>query len=348
MTHILAFESFDGGSHKQFRETLMNHSEHDWNWVTLPPNDWKWRMTIGAKELVQKAEGEGAFDKDVDVIFATSLLDVAALRALLPKPLRTTPLVLYMHENQVAYPTHDKRDATFAFINLNSVLCADKVLWNSKWNLDSFLGGIDSLLAHTKHSLKDIEQEVRAKSEIAWVPVEEPPPSIMRVKHDDDFIRVVWPHRWEHDKGPEELLELARQWTEPLNLKWILLGEQFREIPSALQTFLDEFKDDIEHAGFVQSKEAYWDWLYKADWVLSTATHEFFGIAVVESLLAGCKPWLPNRLSYPELVPHESLSASPYKDVSNTQFEAVNAHINPAKASIATKHIDSLINMTKW
>ena len=29
----------------------------------------------------------------------------------------------------------------------------------------------------------------------------------------------MWPHRWEHDKGPEELLALARRWSEPLDLR---------------------------------------------------------------------------------------------------------------------------------
>jgi len=36
---------------------------------------------------------------------------------------------------------------------------------------------------------------------------------------------------------------------------------------------------------------------------VSTAIQENFGIAVVESVLAGCWPLLPNRLSYPELLP---------------------------------------------
>ena len=42
--------------------------------------------------------------------------------------------------------------------------------------------------------------------------------------------------------------------------------------------------------------------LQSADIYVSTAAHEFFGIAAVEAIAAGCYPLLPRRLSYPELV----------------------------------------------
>jgi len=38
---------------------------------------------------------------------------------------------------------------------------------------------------------------------------------------------------------------------------------------------------------------------------VSTAQHEFFGLAVVEAIAAGAFPVLPNRLVYPERIPEE-------------------------------------------
>jgi glycosyltransferase involved in cell wall biosynthesis len=131
-----------------------------------------------------------------------------------------------------------------------------------------------------------------------------------------EMVRVVWPHRWEHDKGVDELLNLADEaWSREQHggpaIRWILLGQRFGEVPAAMETLLTRHADRIEHAGPVPRPE-YLAWLHRADWVLSTARHEFFGMAVAEALVAGCLPWLPDRLSYPELVPPEVFGWNPW------------------------------------
>ena len=112
-----------------------------------------WRRRLAAVELLDAAAAAGRLDEPIDVIVATSLLSVADLRALLPARLRGVPMVLYMHENQAAYPFSEQptvepqRDVHFAITNLTSILAADLVIWNSRWNRDSFLEGMESILS---------------------------------------------------------------------------------------------------------------------------------------------------------------------------------------------------------
>jgi glycosyltransferase involved in cell wall biosynthesis len=48
--------------------------------------------------------------------------------------------------------------------------------------------------------------------------------------------------------------------------------------------------------------------------VVSTAEHEFFGIAVVEAMAAGAFPVLPDRLVYPERIPDSHHERCLYED----------------------------------
>jgi len=50
--------------------------------------------------------------------------------------------------------------------------------------------------------------------------------------------------------------------------------------------------------------------------VISTASQENFGISVVEAIRYGCIPLLPNRLSYPEIIPKVFHGDFLYKDQS--------------------------------
>ena len=53
--------------------------------------------------------------------------------------------------------------------------------------------------------------------------------------------------------------------------------------------------------GYLNSKDEYHNVLADADFVVSTADHEFYGIAILEAAVYGCTPILPDRLSYPEI-----------------------------------------------
>ncbi len=51
----------------------------------------------------------------------------------------------------------------------------------------------------------------------------------------------------------------------------------------------------------MENKREYQALLQQSNVVLSTALHDFQGIAVLEGVAAGCIPVVPNRLAYPEL-----------------------------------------------
>jgi glycosyltransferase involved in cell wall biosynthesis len=348
---VLGFESFDAGSHRQVRQMISAHSHHEWTWLTRPARGWKWRMRLAAVELLEQAGDR--LEEPIDAIVASSLMSAADLRALLPAHLRATPLILYMHENQAAYPLSDhpkvdpKRDVHFALTNLTSILASDLVIWNSLWNKTSFLEGMDRILGRANAvGLTGWQQKVEQRSRVIWPPVEPPPAEVMaepRVSHNS--TRVIWPHRWEHDKGPEELLEIADRYSEPLDLRWTILGEQYPDVPPALGEFQQRFAARIDHFGFEPDRQRYWEHLARADWVLSTARHEYFGIAVAEALLAGCLPWLPPRLSYPEVLPPDARGLSPQKPPADRRgvIAKIRAHLEPALAPNAVRRIDETV-----
>jgi glycosyltransferase involved in cell wall biosynthesis len=346
---ILAFEPFDGGSHRAVRASISRHSRHAWRWFTAPARSWKWRMRLGAMHLVDDARAAGALEDPIDAIFTTSLLSVPDLIASLPAGLRSVPVVLYMHENQAAYPVSnpsapDERDVHFALTNLASVRCADLTIWNSAWNRDSFASGIAEVLRHAPAEGRTGFDPTGPRQVVIWPPVECPGPGEPdRVLHNP--TRVVWPHRWEHDKGPDELLEIARRWTEPLDIRWTILGERFGKVPPALAEFERAFGDRLDAFGYEPDRDRYLEILGACDWVLSTARHEFFGIAVTEALTAGCLPWLPDRLSYPELLPASCRGLSPSNPPADaaTARQAIRAHLTPARAAEAVARLDAAV-----
>jgi hypothetical protein len=79
--------------------------------------------------------------------------------------------------------------------------------------------------------------------------------------------------------------------------------------------------------------------------VTSTARHEFFGIGVVEAIACGCLPWLPDRLSYPELIPREFRGLNPWVSGldRHTVSSQIKGHLSAARELSAVKGIDASI-----
>lgn len=304
---VLVLEPYYGGSHKTFLKGL-SRLPFNFDFMTLPARKWKWRMRLAAPYYAAALNRSG---RHYDRILCSPFLDVAAFRGLGPRWVREVPLLTYFHENQFAYPVQveDERDFHFALTNLTTALASDRIAFNSSYNFSSLMAGIEQLLRQSYDlKLDNPCGSIREKSRVLAPGID-----FSKIDAAPDPPRgrtpvIVWNHRWEHDKNPElffkALFQLDR---EGLDFKLLVLGKSYRDRPTIFDEASDTLAPRVLHFGYAQSARDYAGWLKQGDLVVSTASHEFFGMAIVEAVRAGCRPLLPRRLSYPELFPQSYL-----------------------------------------
>ncbi|XP_049517078.1 glycosyltransferase-like domain-containing protein 1 isoform X7 [Dermacentor silvarum] len=235
---VLLLEPFYGGSHRQLMDLLsVELGPQGCRLVTLPANKWHWRARTAALWLAERIEPSNGYR----VLMASGTLNLAELLGLRPdlSPLRK---LLYMHENQLAYPVQkeQQRDFQYGYNQVASCLVADVVLFNSCFNRDSFLSAVEPFLNRVPGAghLGPLRYRLEAKAQVLPFPVDVPlAPALCRDPAAP--LHIVWPHRWEHDKGPEEfvqaLLELHRL---GLRFQVSFLGQQFDQLPRWKQACL--------------------------------------------------------------------------------------------------------------
>lgn len=100
--------------------------------------------------------------------------------------------------------------------------------------------------------------------------------------HTPKQKKIIWPHRYNSDKQPEIAEDLSKSYnvivTQKLNLK----------------------------------KNEYYDLMGQCGVIFSCSLHENLGISIMEAVLAGVIPILPNRCSYSEMYEPEFLYPSEY------------------------------------
>ena len=321
--HILLLEPYYGGSHKAFlmglqQLGLQQQLDYRFTLLSLPARKWKMRMQLAAPWFAQRIVEMIAQRNCFDGILTSTFLDVAVLRSLLAAQGIHIPVAMYFHENQFSYPgrVHDPGIFQFASINFTSALCADRLAFNSRYNLETFLGGIRCYLKKSGDmELCHLEEQIQAKSVILYPGINFQEIDVLAEgasagegsgKEDKNKVPViVWNHRWEHDKDPDTFFHTLFALAQDASFKVIVLGQHFRHQPEIFAQAKTVLGDRLIHFGYVKSREEYARLLMRGDFIVSTAHHEFFGISVLEGVRARCRPVVPDRLSYRELFPKE-------------------------------------------
>ncbi|OHV12097.1 tRNA-queuosine alpha-mannosyltransferase domain-containing protein [Kushneria phosphatilytica] len=293
----LLLSAYAAASHRYWARSLIEHlSEIDWTLLELAPRHFQWRMR--ANPLLWSAYSHETLSRHFDLVVATSMVDLATLIGLYPH-LGRAYRVVYFHENQFAYPIGS--DQTFRpeplMVNLYSALAADQVLFNSAWNRDSFLSGARGFLARMPDRLSpDALDRMAGDSAILPVPLE----GAAARPAETRPARLIWNHRWEYDKNPEDFFTACRALAaEGIDFELVIMGQQFRRSPAVFEQAREEFASFIVCWGS-QSRPEYLRQLSEGGIVVSTALHEFQGLAVMEAVQHGCLPLVPDRLCFPE------------------------------------------------
>jgi len=310
---FLFLEPFFGGSHKDFAEGLVAHSRHDIDLVTLPARFWKWRMRGAALHFFDKIETLS----DYDGIIASGLMGLSDFKMLAGAD--CPPVLVYFHENQITYPLApgEALDVQFGFTDITTGLAADRILFNSRTHMNAFLDALPGFLRMMpEHRPRWVETAIHDKSTVCHPGCRFPGGEFQVPYPDEGAPIIIWNHRWEFDKNPEDFFSaLDAMEKRGLDFRLALLGENFQACPKPFLDARKRLKHRLVQYGYAESREDYENWLSRGSIVISTAIQENFGIAAVEAIRHGCLPLLPNRLAYPEVLPEKYHDDFLYKDL---------------------------------
>jgi glycosyltransferase involved in cell wall biosynthesis len=320
---IALVEPYYGGSHKAWADGYAASSRHDVALLTHDARFWKWRMHGGFLTLADQLAADIALNGVPDIILASTMMNVSAFAGAVRHLAPAVPIVVYFHESQFTYPLSpaDRVDFTYKMINWASAATADLVIFNSMYHRDVFRDEARTFLnSFPEHKHVDDVDRVIDASIVLPVGVDLPPFHGM----DEGGPRpplIVWNQRWEHDKGPDELMAILRALIDTgVDFSVAMCGEVFLSVPPKFAEITDMLGDQLVQAGWLE-RDAYVGLLERSSVVLSTAHQEFFGIAIVEAIAAGAHPVLPDRLVYPERV--AALGANPEQTLYSSTEEAV-------------------------
>ncbi len=325
---------------------FKSRSCHDVTLVTLPAGFWKWRMRGAALYFVNHVKDFSMFD----AIIVTDMLDLTDFMSLAGKDL--PPVLIYFHENQLSYPLSPRqtRDFHLGFTNIISAFAADKVLFNSKFHFNDFMKSASQLIKQMPDFRPGwMIEQIRQKTEVIYPGCDFETGVIDLRQRDVKAPLILWNHRWEYDKNPEFFFDALSTLKEKnISFSLALLGEKYDIFPDIFKQAKEKFKDEIVVYGYVESRKDYLAWLKKGAIVISCAIQENFGISIVEAVRFGCIPLLPDRLSYPEIMPGDIHSRILYQTKEDLMGKLQNMVLNYQEYLPMQKRLSANMEYFSW
>ncbi|WP_163575608.1 tRNA-queuosine alpha-mannosyltransferase domain-containing protein [Halomonas faecis] len=296
----LLLSAYAAVSHRHWAQGMVEWLDDcEWTLLELPPRHFRWR--IRGNPLTWMLRDHETLARHYDVVLATSMVDLATLCGLYPH-LGQAHKVVYFHENQFAYPLspHQAPQPEALMVNLYAALAADRLVFNTAYNRDSFVAGARRFLNRMPENLPAARPlaKLAEAAEVLPVPISplrRTPPARAPGR------RIIWNHRWEYDKNPEDffavLFSLAERGSD---FEVAVMGQQFRDCPAIFDEARRRLGARVVCWG-PQPEGTYREELASGDIVVSTTWHEFQGLSVMEAAQLGVLPLVPDRLCFPEL-----------------------------------------------
>ena len=286
-----------------FAHGLAAHSTHQIDIIEMPGENFRWRMLGSALYLSENIPHLDAYDG----LIVTDMFNLADFKALMgPK---CPPVMVYFHENQLTYPppAGDKSVLMLGMINITTALSADLMVFNSKMHQDAFIGTIPKFLERAPDFVpKGIEDKIKKKSIVRYPGISIEQLSAQQNRKQTDPPLIIWNHRWGYDKNYKLLFKVLEEvQNKGVDFQLALLGENYGMVPAEFNAAKEIFGTKLIQFGYVPDRNEYLEWLNRGSIVISTADQENFGMSVIEAMISGCIPLLPNKLSYPEILPEE-------------------------------------------
>ena len=290
------------GSHQRWAEGYAEASAHAVRLIALGGEAWRWRLQSGAVPLAEAMAGAWASAGVPDAMIVSGMVDTSTLLGLL-RPPRSTRVVVFQHESQVARPRPDQPEARDAVLaQWRGWMAADQVWFATEWHRSVALEALVRFAdAQPGSEVSATLPSIEARSRVVPVGIDLQPMRDASPAGSEPPL-VLWSHRWEPDKDPAAFVAaIDRLVQSDVEFRLALAGEHGDGGAPEYDQLLARHGDRVVAAGPLDAA-AYAETVRRADVVVSTAVHEFFGVAMVEAMAAGAVPVLPDRLSYPEVL----------------------------------------------